>query len=369
MAQGPLERVRVRGIVSAVPERAADLTSSIEAFGADEVEKILESTGTRKRRIAGAGPPLLCASDLCFAAASRLLQDLGWERDSIDALILVTQTPDYRAPATACVLAARLHLSKTCAAFDVNLGCSGYVYGMWLAAGLVASGAVRRALVLVGDVLLPFVGPKDRSTCLLFGDAGTATALEFSEEASPMWFVLGTDGRGYKDLIVPAGGGRIPSEEATRTPREAENGNIRSLENVYMDGSEIFAFTLREVPGMVRNILGQAGWGVQDVDAFVFHQANQFMLNHLAKRMKIPMEKVPLSMAEYGNTSGASIPVTISHCLREKLSEGKMNLVMGGFGVGLSWGAVAMTCGPMVAPPMLEVDSSFSMEHGQEIGA
>jgi 3-oxoacyl-[acyl-carrier-protein] synthase-3 len=259
-------------------------------------------------------------------------------------------------------------LPKTCAALDVNLGCSGYVYGLWLAGSMIASRTIRRALVTVGDMSL-FWSPLDRATTLLFGDAAAVTALEFSADAEPMWFTLGTDGRGYKNLIIPAGASRIPPDGQTGIRKEAENGNIRSMEDVFMEGSEIFTFTLREVPGMIKSCLQKANWSVEDTDAFVLHQANQFMLNHLAKRMKIPPEKVPLSLGEYGNTSSASIPITISHCLRSRISGEAMNLVMAGFGVGLSWGAVALRCGPIIAPPVIEVDRSAIMEYGQEVGS
>lgn len=367
MVEGPIQGVRIAGIASAVPDQLADLSGSIAAFGAEEVEKILSSTGTRRRRLAEQIQPRMCVSDLCTVAASRLLADLGWDRNSVDALVFVSQGPDYRLPATACMLQARLGLPKTCAALDVILGCSGYVYGLWLAGSLIASRTIRRALVMVGDMSL-FSSPLDRSTALLFGDAAAVTALEFSSDAEPMWFTLGTDGRGYKDLIIPAGANRIPPDEHTRVRKEAENGNIRSMEDVFMDGSEIFTFTLREVPGMIKSVLQNASWTVEGVDAFVLHQANQFMLNHLAKRMKIPLDKVPLSLGEYGNTSSASIPITISHCLRSRISTEPMNLVMSGFGVGFSWGAVALRCGPIVAPPVIEVDRSAIMAYGQEIG-
>jgi len=368
MIEGPIQGVRLAGIASAVPDHMADLAGPIQAFGGEEVEKILCSTGTRRRRLAEQTNPRMCVSDLCAVAAPRLLQDLGWDRDSVDALIFISQCPDYRLPATACVLQARLGLSKNCAAFDVNLGCSGYVYGLWLAGSMIAARTIRRALVTVGDMTL-YSSPLDRAQALLFGDAACVTAVEYSEDAEPMWFTLGTDGRGYKDLIIPAGANRIRPDQQTGIRKEAENGNIRSMEDVYMNGGEIFAFTLREVPGMIRSVLEKANWSVETTDAFVLHQANQFMLNHLAKRMNIPSEKVPLSLGEYGNTSSASIPITISHCLRPRISSEPMNLVMAGFGVGLSWGAVAMRCGPIVAPPVIEVDRSAIMEYGQEIGS
>ena len=367
MREGLIEGVRLAGTVSTVPEQFADLTEANEAFGAGEVERILSSTGTRRRRTAPRDQPRMCVSDLCAVAAARLLDDLRWERDSVDAIIFVSQEPDYRLPATACILQARLGLSKQCAALDVNLGCSGYVYGLWLAGCMIASGAVRRALVMVGEVAM-YSSPQDHATALLFGDAAAVTALEFSEDAAPMWFTLGTDGRGYKHLIVPAGASRIPPGQRTRIRAVAENGNARALEDLYMDGPQIFTFTLREVPRMIKSVLEKANWSVETTDAFVLHQPNQFMLDYLAAKMKLPGDKVPQSLSEYGNTSSASIPITISHCLRPRIVNEPMNLVMCGFGVGLSWGAVALRCGPMVAPPVIEVDRSAVMEYGQEIG-
>jgi len=235
---------------------------------------------------------------------------------------------------------------------------------------MIASHTVRRVLLMVGDMATssPFASPLDRATALLFGDAAAVTALEFDEHAEPIWFTLGTDGRGYKHLINPAGAFRIPPTDQTRIRTEAESGNVRSLEDLYMDGSEIFTFTLREFPGMIKAALRMANWTIGDTDAFVLHQANLFMLDHLARRMKIPPEKVPLSLGEYGNTSSASIPITINHCLRSSIENGPMNLVMSGFGVGLSWGAAALKCGPIVAPPVIEVDQSAIMFYGQEIG-
>ena len=368
MREVPIQGMRLAGIASAVPDQVADLAGPIHTFGAEEVGKILNSTGTHRRRLAHQTHPGMCVSDLCTVAASRLLQDLGWERESVDAIIFVSQSPDYRLPATACILQARLGLSKKCAALDVNLGCSGYVYGLWLAGCMIASRSVRRVLLMVGDSLL-FYSPEDRATALLFGDAAAVTALEFDENAAPMWFTLGTDGRGYKHLIIPAGAARIPPDEQTQIRRAAEDGSARSMEDLYMNGGEIFAFTLREVPGMIKSILEKANWSVETTDAFVLHQANQFMLTHLAKRMKLPQDKVPLSLAEYGNTSSASIPITISHCLRSRIVQEPMNLVMSGFGVGFSWGAVAMRCGPIVAPPVIGVDRSAIMEYGQEIAS
>ncbi len=322
------------------------------------VRKISASTGIEYRHLAAPG---LCASDLCYAAANRLLDELQWDRESIEALVFVTQTPDFPGiPATSCILQMRLGLPRSCAAIDVVLGCSGYVYGLWLAASLIAGSGLSRVLVLAGDVASTLSSPMDRAVSLLFGDAGTATALEKDAAAAPCVFSLGTDGSGWKNLIIPAGMqyGRHPRDETTHVRREVEADNQRSPEDLYMDGGEVFAFTIREVPPLVKCALAAAAWKPEEVDAFVFHQANKFMLTHLAKAMKLPLDKVPFSLKEYGNTSSPSIPLTITTQLREPVSSGPLRLLLAGFGVGYSWGACAVNCGPIVAPPVISVNRS-----------
>jgi 3-oxoacyl-[acyl-carrier-protein] synthase III len=354
MATCSVAGVRVAGIASAVPDRIRTLAAEAAVFGEAEVARVSESIGVRSRHVVFDG---MCASDLCFAAADRLLGDLGWARESVDALIFVSQTPDYRLPATSCDLQRRLRLPKTCAAFDVGLGCSGHVYGLWIASSLVSAGGARRVLVLTGDASTYFCSPLDRSVALLFGDAGTATAIEADAAASPMTFVLGTDGGGRDNLIVPAGGFRTPHSAATSTRVAGDDGNSRSAEDLFMNGAEIFAFTLREVPPLVNAVLQGAGWTVDEVEAFVFHQANQFMLQHLAKRLKLPRDRFVLAMEEFGNTSSASVPLAISARLGPALRGRPLRMVLAGFGVGYSWAAVALTCGPMVMPDVLGVSA------------
>ena len=243
-------------------------------------------------------------------------------------------------PATACVLHGKLGLKKSCLAFDVNLGCSGFTYGLTIAGQFVSApeGPVKRALVLVGDTISRISSPEDRSVAYLFGDAGSATLLERDATAAPVFYSLGTDGNGAQNLIVPAGLFRNPRSAATceRSPRE--NGNVRSDEDLLMNGAEIFTFTLREVPKMVDEILKAAGWTTADVDAWVMHQANRFMLEHLSKRMKLPKDRVILALENFGHTSSASIPLAIGTQLA---GAGSKKMIMAGFGVGFSWGAVA----------------------------
>jgi len=350
-----IKGIRIAGIASAVPSAVLGLADGAATAGISnaEAEKIAKMTGVRNRRIA---PPGMCTSDLAYSAAVKLLDELGWEPRSIDALIVVSQTHDYDAPATACCLQERLAIPKSCAALDVSLGCSGYIYGLWISSTMVAVGSVKRALLLAGDTLSWVTSPYDRATAFLFGDAATATGLERDDAAPPMSFVLGTDGSGKDYLIEPGTGyrNRVTVDSLGRRP--GPDGVPRCALDVYMKGSEVFTFTLREVPPLIGEVLSLAGWELDQIDAFVPHQANLFMLQHLGKRMKVPPAKLVVSLDEYGNTSSASIPLAMSHRLANRLRSGTENLVLAGFGVGWSWGALALTCGPMAMPEVLELE-------------
>ncbi len=352
--------IRISGIASAVPPdtmQVADAASRA-GVGLDEAEKIAKMTGVRVRHVA---PPGVCTSDLAYAATVRLLCELGWDRSSIDALIVASQTHDYNAPATACCLQDRLGLPRSCAAFDIALGCSGYIYGLWVCSTIMAAGSAKRALLLAGDTISWVVSPQDRATAFLFGDAATATALERDDSAPPMSFVLGTDGSGRDYLIEPGSGyrNRVTAESLERRP--GPDGVPRSPLDLYMEGSEVFAFTLREVPSLIGEVLSLAGWTLEQMDAFVPHQANLFMLQHLSKRLKIPAQKLVVSLDEYGNTSSASVPLAMSHRLAPRLRSGTENLILAGFGVGWSWGALAVTCGPMAMPDILVLEPELAV--------
>lgn len=327
--------VRLRGVVTALPPRRLENAAFVERFGADAVADVAKMVGVESRYWVEEGQT---ASDLCFTAAERLLASLGWDRSSVDALLFVSQTFDHRLPATACVLHGRLGLGPNCQAFDIGLGCSGYAYGLWLASSLILAGC-RRVLVLAGDTISRTVDPADRSTALLFGDAGSATALEHDPQAPPAYFVLGSDGAGAANLIVPGGGFRTPAADSRR-PADVDP------EHLYMDGGEVFAFTLRAVPQLVRQTLARAGLGPEAVDSFVLHQANQFMLRHLAKKIGAP-DRVPVNIERFGNTSSASIPLLLTTDLAARLTAEPMRLMLVGFGVGYSWGSALFETAPL----------------------
>ena len=320
-----VDGVALRGVVSAVPGQPVTNAGFEARFGADAVAEVAKMTGVEARHFAAEGQT---AADLCFDAASRLLQALDWAPETVDGLIFVTQTPDQRMPAGALLLHGRLGLSVECAAFDVGLGCSGWTYGLWLAAVLVQSGR-KRVLLCAGDTISPLLDPDDRGAAMLFGDAGTATAVEADGSARPMRFVLRSDGNGAGAIVVKGGGFRAAGEP----------------ERLEMAGPEVFAFTLRAVPSMVSDVL--AGDDPASVDAYAFHQANRFIIQNLIRKLKLAPEVVPVNIDRFGNTSMSSIPLLITTDLSARLTSEPTRMVAAGFGVGLSWGAALLDLEPL----------------------
>lgn len=337
MVASVVEGVGIAGIVASLPAAREGRDQLAARFGADAADRLIKATGIAGRHLA---PPGLCTSDLAEAAARTLLQRLAWPADSIDLLILVSQTGDFLLPATACLLQNRLGLNRRCAAFDLTLGCSGYVYGLWVASTLLKtlSAGGGRALLLAGDTTSRLCAADDRAVAPLFGDGASATALECRGEAAPMVFDLGTDGTGAPYLCVAGGGQRHP---------EAER-------RLMMDGTQVFAFTLREVPRTVQAVLADAGWTLDAVDRLVLHQANAQMIRHLGHKLGAAPDQMVLALAEVGNTSSASIPLALAGALGGELERRSLRLVLSGFGVGWSWASAAVRFGPL-ATGLVEV--------------
>lgn len=360
MAKCSFNQVQLGGVVTCVPPLEKCIDDEIELFGGNEkqIARLKKTIGLDRRRVVEPGTT---AADLCELAARRLLDGAGLEADSIDAMVFVTQTPDYAQPCNAAVLHGRLDLPKTCAALDVNLGCSGYVYGLWLAHMMVSAGGCERVLLLAGDTISRIVHPKDRAVAPLFGDGGSATLIQRSKAETNAWFSLETDGKGFDKLIVPAGGQRTPSSAATRAEVTDEGGNVRSPENLFMDGAEIFNFSIVEEPKAVRDLIEYAGLDLDAVDYFVFHQANRYILSNIAKRLKIDPAKVPMQTVErYGNQSSASIPSALCGELGERLcGAASQRLLLSGFGVGLSWASVLLDIAEL---PVCEIIESVPSE-------
>lgn len=334
---------RIAGVVACVPPKIVDNSHFVERFGAEAVRDVTKMIGVEERRYVEPG---IATSDLCVAAAERLLDELGWQRDSVDGLIFVSQSHDYLLPATACMLQDRMGLRTSVFAYDVALGCSGYPYGLWQAMMMVQTGAAKRLLLCVGDVSTRRSDPNDRATVMLFGDAGTVTAIETGDEDDVCNFVLGTDGRGAENLIIPATWHRDRKAE-----RHLEG---RDLDMLYMDGGEIFNFTLKSVPPLIRETVEAAAKTIDDYDAFLLHQANMFMLKHIGKKSKIPPEKMPININRWGNTSSASIPMIMATDLAEQLRTQAMQVALFGFGVGYSWGGASLKMGPLKVCELIE---------------
>jgi len=353
MPESRIHDVAIRGIACAVPRRRETEKDLAAVFGEKDARRLVRGTTVQERRLDRS----LCCSDLCQASASELIRSLNWDPRSIKHLVFVTQSSDYLLPATACVLQDRLGLDPDCSAFDVNLGCSGYTYGLWLAGRIVEPG--QRALLLVGDT--PYqIAPEDRSALPLFGAAGAATALESTKDSGtpPLAFFLGTDGSGYRNIFIPAGHCRTPHSIATLERTMCPDGIVRSQEDLYMNGPEVFAFSLNQVPPLVDRTLNLAGWTIDQCDDFVFHQANGFMLQHLSEKIGIPATKVPKSIELFGNTSSASIPLTMVTERRSEMLNQSRKFVLAGFGVGWSWAGAAIHLDPIVVPELIEMESA-----------
>ena len=330
MAQSVIEGMHIRGIATSVPDHTFDNVRDTTAFPKNEVRKVVAMAGVAERRVADDST---CSSDLCYAAAEALLSEVQWPRETIDGLIMVTQTPDYFIPSSSCVLHKRLGLSPQCATFDLGLGCSGYVYGLWLASMMLKTGGLRRVLLLHGETPTRYASPDDRAVSLLFGDAGSATALErqTGTEAPASYFTLHTDGSGYDDLIVEAGGFR---DRFCPDPR---------AHYVKMNGANVFNFTIKAIPPLIEDTLRLAGRPASEVDFFVFHQSNRFIINHLIGSCSLPAERVPIVLDRFGNPGGPSLPLTITQGLTEHAGHRALSLMLLGYGVGLSWGAALVT--------------------------
>lgn len=345
MGTGIIKNVEIKGIACAVPERIIKSEAYNDIFGKESVKKFINLTGVKERHVA---LDEQCTSDLCHEAAVKLMSKLKWDAASIDALILITQTPDYAVPATSCVLHHRLGLSEACITFDINLGCSAYVYGIWLAASLISTGNLQRVLLLVGDTSNFGINQNDSATAMIFGDGGTATALERTEGKEVKYF-LNTKGKGFRSIIVPAG-----------HARSRNNAMHKACDfDLAMDGSAVFSFTITDVPKSLLAFIKEFEIKESDIDMFVFHQANQFILKHLAKKLGITMDKVPVSIDRYGNTSGESIPLTLVDTFGKGTYDGKARLMLCGFGVGLSWGGIYLELDKSACLPMIYTNEYY----------
>jgi 3-oxoacyl-[acyl-carrier-protein] synthase-3 len=326
--------VGIIGISAAVPKNIVDNYNYTQHFKKDIVKDIIDKVGIKERRFSNAET---CSSDLCYAAAEKLIEDMNIDKQEIDLLVFISQTPDYRMPATSILLQDRLGLSKNTAAFDISLGCSAFVYGLSVVYSLMQTGGFRKALLLDGETRSKVYSPRDRKTAFLFGDGGVAAIIENNERFGKSYFSLNSDGSKESYIKMDAGGYRNPSNiETLKYKPLDEYGNMKTDEHGYMNGPDVFNFVLLEIPLDIKKILEYSGTNKDDIDYFIFHQANSYMNNYLTKKLKIDSIKAPSSIEHFGNTSSVSIPLTIVNQLQNKLN-GNKKLLLSGFGVGMSW--------------------------------
>ena len=326
------KNVGIKAVAACVPSEIVYNKDLGYLIPEEEIEKTINSIGIKERRVSDENT---CASDLCFKAAQKLMQDNNVDPNSIDFLLFLSQTPDYKMPATAPILQNRLGLPTTAASMDLNLACSGFVYGLSAAFAYASLQGVNRVLLLVGETFTKLTSRYDKVNWPLFGDAGTAILVEKGDYCDS-FFELMSDGAGVKSLIIPAGECRNPATAENLQVTEREEGNRRSDHQIYMDGMDVFNFTLRVVPKAIKDMLSALSIQSDDIDYFFFHQANKFMIDFIVKKLKIAPEKVPFCIERFGNTSSASIPLTLVSQLAGKIRE-KEKVIFCGFGAGLSW--------------------------------
>ncbi|MDF3822167.1 ketoacyl-ACP synthase III [Leptospira sp. 96542] len=353
----PVAGVAIRAVASAVPTRVAR-TAGYTYLTPDERSRFQKATGIAERRIVHAGQ---CASDLCMVAAQTALERLGWARDSIGALVLITQTGDQPVPATSIGIQHKLGLAQTCLAFDVNLGCSSYPYGLAIMTSLMRTLGITRSLLLIGDVSSLTCAENDKSAWPLFGDAGSATALELDDGAAPMYFDLMSDGEGKEAIIIRSGGlaSRHPPGNGPVELEADRDGVERRPDNLILRGADIFGFAISKVPPSIQRVLAAAGKPSDQIDFLVLHQANKMINDTIAKKTGFGADKLPTSIERFGNTSSASIPVTLCSNA-ERFADRETAVVTCGFGVGLSWGSAVLTLPAGVVIPCVESDHVYA---------
>lgn len=350
--------IGITAMAGAIPSRIINNFEYTDYFPADQVKEVVNKVGVFERRFADNET---CSSDLCYAAAEKLIADNNIDKNEIDLLVFLSQTPDYRMPATSICLQERLDLPHSCIAFDISMGCAGFEYALAVVYGMMQGGKIRKALILDGETRSKVYSPKDRRSAFIFGDGGIAALVEKDEKFGRSWFSLNSDGSRYDLIMIPAGGYRNPSSvETLREKVVDEYGNIRNDEQGYMRGGDVFNFVIREIPRDIKKTLELSGVTKKQIDYIVFHQANNFINSYIAKKMKLDTNKIPHTIEKFGNTSSVSVPLTIVSELRGKLL-GSKTLLLSAFGVGMSWA----TC--IVPFVDCKISDIVEVEHGKAV--
>ena len=350
MAFWRIKNVALRGVTGTVPNHAVK-TSDFGFFHGDEAETFDNTVGIRNRYIAA---PDICASDLCQDAGERLLSSLGWSKDSVDVLVFSSVTGDYKTPPTSAILQDRMGLPSSTFVVDLPMGCCGCMYAIKVAGHLLSSGTARRALLLVGDTAMRMGSPNDKSRVPLFGDSGTALALEFDASADDIVIEMNTMGSGWQALMTPHGGYRHPIDPtASFRDEDFGNGIVRRPKDALINGMDVFAFAISKPPVSVRNFMSRLEIDKdKDVDYFLIHQANKLIVDRIVKKLKLPVEKVPYNLQEFGNLGGASVLMLMVSELEKQLQERPLSLLCSAFGLGLTWGTMLLKTRPMKVAPV-----------------
>lgn len=353
MAYLEISNISIRGIAAAVPKT---VVKTLDGYSPKwgKVEDFIASTGILERHVSN---PDQCTSDLCVASAEKLIDNLGWSKDEIEAVVFVTQTPDFLCcPATACNIQHRLGLSTNCLAFDINLGCSGWVYGLSVLASMMQNGCIKKGLLLAGDTATKHNSKNDGSATPLFGDAGTATALEYdTNNNSTIKFTLHSDGSGWDAIVIREGGYRNPFNEHSLESKYFGEGHFHKGIEVEMDGMSVFSFAITKVPKSIKKLMTVSNLNDEDIDILTLHQANRMINDIIVKKININPTKMEESLSLYGNTSSASIPLTLVTKSAKNLRTSKVCHLVSGFGVGLSWGAAIFQTNNIVVPELIEI--------------
>lgn len=359
MAIVSFKGIGVSALAAAVPSQIIDnYKYDLDIWPEEDVRQVVDKVGVKQRRFAD---EQTCSSDLCYAAAEKLIADNSIDRSEIDLLIFLSQTPDYRMPATSILLQERLHLPMTTMAFDIQLGCSGFLSALTIVYSMMQNSGFRKALLLDGETRSKVYSRKDRREAFIFGDAGVAALIERDEKFGESHFSINSDGSRGDLIMIPGGGYRNMSSTATLEEKVVdEYGNIRSDENGHMNGADVFGFVIIEVPKDIKRLLAVTGENIQTMDYYVFHQANAFINNYVAKKMKLDATKIPWTIDKYGNTSSVSVPLTIVSELKDQLN-GTKKLLLSAFGVGMAWSTAIV---PFVDTKISEI---VEVEKGQPV--
>lgn len=349
MAYWEIKNVAVRGVTGTIPNHPVK-SAELDIFSQEDAQLFDETVGIKNRYLA---PDDVCASDLCYDAAERLIAGLGWEKESVDVLVFASVTGDYKTPPTSGILQDRLGLPTSTFVVDLPMGCCGTLYAINVAGNMLSAGTAKRALLLIGDTASRMGSYKDKSRVPLFGDAGMAMALEYDPSTEDIIIEMNTLGSGYQALMTPHGGYRHPiDKEKSFIEEDFGNGIIRAPKDALINGMDVFSFAITKPPISIKKMMEKYELTTDNVDYFLIHQANKLIVDRIVKKLKLPLEKVPYDLQEFGNLGGASIPMLMTYNLADELQTRPLTLVCSAFGLGLTWGTMIMRTKKMKVIPV-----------------